>query len=298
MLDDAAWAEEAGLSTVWIPQVPDEFDAMTAAALIAQATARIEIGTAVVPAAAAPPGRPAPAVAVDAAGRRGPASRSASARRTTGSSRTCSGCPTSARRRSPPTTSTCSTRRWPAPAPVDVENEQLHDPQPDGRHRPAAHAGAARRARPGDAAARRVAHRRHDPVARRREGDRVATSRRDLRRRGAEARPAGAAHRRRRAGLPVPAERGRRGQGPGQPRALRGDGVAQLPAPARPGRRHRRRPTSSPPATRTTIREAPARRSPTPASPTSRSASLPIGDGRDELLASSRRTREFVARSH
>lgn len=49
MLRDAAWAEESGLSSVWIPQVPDEFDAMTAAVLIAQATSRIEIGTAVVP---------------------------------------------------------------------------------------------------------------------------------------------------------------------------------------------------------------------------------------------------------
>jgi alkanesulfonate monooxygenase SsuD/methylene tetrahydromethanopterin reductase-like flavin-dependent oxidoreductase (luciferase family) len=49
MISDAVWAEEHGLSTVWIPQVPDEFDAMTAAALIAQVTSRVEIGTAVVP---------------------------------------------------------------------------------------------------------------------------------------------------------------------------------------------------------------------------------------------------------
>lgn len=49
MLRDAAWAEEHGLATVWIPQVPDEFDAMTAAALVAHQTTRIEIGTAVVP---------------------------------------------------------------------------------------------------------------------------------------------------------------------------------------------------------------------------------------------------------
>jgi 5,10-methylenetetrahydromethanopterin reductase len=49
MINDATWAEEHGLGTVWIPQVPDEFDAMTAAALIAHATSRIEIGTAVVP---------------------------------------------------------------------------------------------------------------------------------------------------------------------------------------------------------------------------------------------------------
>ena len=49
MLRDAKWAEDNGLSTVWIPQVPDEFDAMTAAALVAHETSRIEIGTAVVP---------------------------------------------------------------------------------------------------------------------------------------------------------------------------------------------------------------------------------------------------------
>ena len=46
---DARWAEEAGLSTVWIPQIPDEFDALTAAVLVGTETSRIEIGTAVVP---------------------------------------------------------------------------------------------------------------------------------------------------------------------------------------------------------------------------------------------------------
>jgi F420-dependent oxidoreductase-like protein len=49
LLDDARWAEEAGLASLWIPQIPDEFDALTAAALIGARTARIEIGTAVVP---------------------------------------------------------------------------------------------------------------------------------------------------------------------------------------------------------------------------------------------------------
>jgi F420-dependent oxidoreductase-like protein len=48
MLADATWAEQRGLSSVWIPQVPDEFDAMTAAALVAHSTERIEVGTAVV----------------------------------------------------------------------------------------------------------------------------------------------------------------------------------------------------------------------------------------------------------
>jgi F420-dependent oxidoreductase-like protein len=49
MRADARWAEDAGLSTVWIPQIPDEFDALTAAALVGVETTRIEIGTAVVP---------------------------------------------------------------------------------------------------------------------------------------------------------------------------------------------------------------------------------------------------------
>jgi F420-dependent oxidoreductase-like protein len=49
LLNDARWAEDAGLATVWIPQIPDEFDALTAAALVGAETTRIEIGTAVVP---------------------------------------------------------------------------------------------------------------------------------------------------------------------------------------------------------------------------------------------------------
>ena len=49
MLEDARWAEEAGLATLWIPQIPDDFDALTAATLIGASTSRIEIGTAVVP---------------------------------------------------------------------------------------------------------------------------------------------------------------------------------------------------------------------------------------------------------
>ena len=46
---DARWAEEAGLATVWIPQIPDEFDALTAATVVGAVTDRIEVGTAVVP---------------------------------------------------------------------------------------------------------------------------------------------------------------------------------------------------------------------------------------------------------
>ena len=49
MIDAAHWAESAGMSSVWIPQIPDDFDAMTAATIVGMATERIEIGTAVVP---------------------------------------------------------------------------------------------------------------------------------------------------------------------------------------------------------------------------------------------------------
>jgi F420-dependent oxidoreductase-like protein len=49
MLDDVAWAENAGLDAVWVPQIPGDFDALTAVALMGTRTARIELGTAVVP---------------------------------------------------------------------------------------------------------------------------------------------------------------------------------------------------------------------------------------------------------
>lgn len=46
---DARWAEEAGLASIWIPQIPDDFDALTAVAVVGAETSRIEVGTAVVP---------------------------------------------------------------------------------------------------------------------------------------------------------------------------------------------------------------------------------------------------------
>jgi F420-dependent oxidoreductase-like protein len=46
---DARWADEAGLDTIWTPQIPDEFDVMMAVALLGAATSRIEVGTSVVP---------------------------------------------------------------------------------------------------------------------------------------------------------------------------------------------------------------------------------------------------------
>jgi F420-dependent oxidoreductase-like protein len=49
MREDARWADHAGFASAWVPQVPDDFDALTAAAVVGAATARIEVGTAVVP---------------------------------------------------------------------------------------------------------------------------------------------------------------------------------------------------------------------------------------------------------
>ncbi|MEY2397661.1 MAG: hypothetical protein QOJ00_835 [Actinomycetota bacterium] len=46
---DARWADEAGFASLWIPQIPDDFDALTAATVAGSVTTRIEIGTAVVP---------------------------------------------------------------------------------------------------------------------------------------------------------------------------------------------------------------------------------------------------------
>lgn len=49
MLRDIEWAEAAGLDTAWIPQIPTDFDALVTVTAMGQATSRIELGTAVVP---------------------------------------------------------------------------------------------------------------------------------------------------------------------------------------------------------------------------------------------------------
>lgn len=49
MIADVQWAEAAGLDTAWVPQIPTDFDALVAVALMGANTTRIELGTAVVP---------------------------------------------------------------------------------------------------------------------------------------------------------------------------------------------------------------------------------------------------------
>jgi F420-dependent oxidoreductase-like protein len=49
LVADAQAAERSGFGSIWVPQLPNDFDALTAVALMGQATERVELGTAVVP---------------------------------------------------------------------------------------------------------------------------------------------------------------------------------------------------------------------------------------------------------
>jgi F420-dependent oxidoreductase-like protein len=49
MIAAARTAERDGFASIWVPQIPGDFDAFTAITLMGQATERIELGTAVVP---------------------------------------------------------------------------------------------------------------------------------------------------------------------------------------------------------------------------------------------------------
>jgi F420-dependent oxidoreductase-like protein len=49
LVADAEAAERAGFASIWVPQVPNDFDALTAITLMGRATTRIELGTAVMP---------------------------------------------------------------------------------------------------------------------------------------------------------------------------------------------------------------------------------------------------------
>ena len=49
LVADAESAEAAGFASIWVPQVPNDFDALTAIALMGRATARVELATAVMP---------------------------------------------------------------------------------------------------------------------------------------------------------------------------------------------------------------------------------------------------------
>jgi F420-dependent oxidoreductase-like protein len=49
LVADAEAAEHAGFTSLWVPQIPGDFDALTAMTLMGHATRRVELGTAVLP---------------------------------------------------------------------------------------------------------------------------------------------------------------------------------------------------------------------------------------------------------
>lgn len=49
LVSDAEAAEVAGFTSIWVPQIPNDFDALTAVALMGRATSLVELGTAVMP---------------------------------------------------------------------------------------------------------------------------------------------------------------------------------------------------------------------------------------------------------
>jgi F420-dependent oxidoreductase-like protein len=49
LIADAEAAEQAGFRSIWVPQIPGDFDAFTMITLLGRATQRVELGTAVLP---------------------------------------------------------------------------------------------------------------------------------------------------------------------------------------------------------------------------------------------------------
>ena len=255
------------MASVWIPQIPDDFDALTAATIVAAETSRIEIGTAVVPVQTRHPIALAQqALSVQAV---------CKGRLALGLGVShhwvideMLGLPYEHLAPTMRANLDVLDQALAGPGMVDVENDyfRVHNPlditdvTPD--------AGAAGRAGSDDAAAGRRAHRRHHPVDGRRAGHRLARrAEHHPRRRGG--RPTRAAGGGRHPGVPVPRRRDRRRHRPHQPGAVGGRDLAQLPAPARARRRPRRWATSWWRAASRPSRSA-CGASPTPASPTCR----------------------------
>ena len=49
LIADAQAAEQGGFASIWVPQIPGDFDAFTMITLLGRATSRVELGTAVLP---------------------------------------------------------------------------------------------------------------------------------------------------------------------------------------------------------------------------------------------------------
>ncbi len=208
MLADARWAEEAGLASLWIPQIPDDFDALTAAALIGAQTSSIEIGTAVVPV------QPRHPIAL--------AHQALSTQAVCGGRLTLGlgvshhwvvdemlGLPYERPGAHHARLSRCAGSGPGRAGDGRCRKRAVPRPQPDRHHRHRPDVGDDRRPRSRDVAPGRGARRRHHPVAGRRAGHRIPCGA-DHQRRGLGCRPSSTAHRGRGAGVPVPRRRSAR----------------------------------------------------------------------------------------
>ncbi len=164
-------AEDAGFTSIWVPQLPGDFDALTAVALMGAATTRVELGTAVVPIQTRHPVAMAQQALSNQAvceGRFTLGHRTVAPLDRRGHARAGvrpAGAPGARLRRG-------ADAAFGGPGPVDVENDtfRVHNPldvtdlapTPDPPRRP----------RTGDAAPRRRARVGHDPLDGRRAGDR------------------------------------------------------------------------------------------------------------------------------
>ena len=292
LLADAQWAEGAGLATVWIPQIPDDFDALTAATLIGAQTTRIEIGTAVVPV------QPRHPIAL---------AHQALSTQTVCDGRLTLGLGVSHHwvidemlglpyERPVPTMRAyldVLDQALAGPGTVDVENEmfRIHNPMDITDIAPTSVMMAAL----GPAMLRLAGERTDGTILwladERAIGSHVAPAITDG---GGGGRPSSTADRGRGPGVPVPRRRGRGRRPADQSRALGVGGVAELPEAARP----RRRPHGGrhPRGGQRGIDRRDGFASFADAGTTDLSVRVvPIGDTRDEKLASAWRTRDYLA---
>ena len=232
LVADIEWAEAAGFDTAWMPQVPDDFDALTMVALMARAhvphRARHRRGAA----AGAASDRPGPPGAV---GARGGGGRLALG---VGPShhwivRDMLGLPYEKPAAYTRDYLEVLNAALAGPGPVDVENDTftVHNPTVLGAETPmpvlVAALGPVMLQIAGEHADGTVLWMADERAI----GDHIAPR---ITKAADERRPPGAAHRRRYPGVPVRQLRDRRCQGAGQPHPGRGRDVAQLSAAARP----------------------------------------------------------------
>ena len=291
LVADAEAAERAGFTSIWVPQIPGDFDALTAVALMGRATTRIELGTAVVPIQTRHPVAMAQQALSTQAVCEG--------RFTLGLGAShhwivedMLGLPYERPAHQMRNYLEVLNAAFAGPGPVDVENDgyRVHNPLDVTD---IADADPARGAGAGDAPHRRRADVGHDPLDGRRARDRRA--RRPAHHEGCRrGRATGAADRRRRPGRAVLQGRGGRRARVGEP------GCSGMPSTRRTTSACSS--TATPPTSATCSRRATSRRSSSGCAASATRAStdlsvrvLPLGRDRAARIESKRRTVAFLA---